>query len=476
MTIRVRRRRHHRLPRAPGKEGQSEMAHKIVIVGAGCAGLGAATALTAQKEYEVDVTLLDPNVWIGGRAVTNPNINLPVDLGPQFVQDPEVNPWTVILKQLPEYKNEDIKPKMIGAYYRVLGEDGWETVFTNDGIKEGNELLETGFKTATGFANAPVISSEMAKVFRGKQDLRLSLGSSGLGAIAESVEPWQYVASDQDRQTEYPGEGNNIYVPGGLGNLVKTYGEKLLAANEMILHWQMIKVVAIKDKHPEELTLITESKSKLKFDYCIVTVPNPEVGKIKFTPPLSGARLRADSFIRLGSYKKVAFRPTIFPVGEENDCIKPNTEYYIYDSTSDGVWQYFRLPTDPTILICVTAGDFARKLDGEPDDTAIKLVIGLLSQAYKGDFTPLKDEVVVTNWTNQPNIHGAYSYTHHDELLDRDNPVPLQARLEIAKPHGRVHFAGEATWADAYGTIHGAYHSGVRAAEEILAVIRSTSS
>jgi monoamine oxidase len=449
------------------------MAVRIAVIGAGCAGLGAATELVGQKEVAVDVTLIDPNDWIGGRARTHADPALPVDLGPQFIQDPEVNPWRVILEQMPGYDLKKIAPISPDGAYRIQGEkDAWTTVDSTKAIDQANALLDKGYGIATGFRNAAILTSGEAAVVKDQEGIRLSFGSSGLGAIAESAEPWQYVASDRDRQGEYPSAGN-IYVPGGLGNLVGLYGKKLLTENELILHLRKGIVVAV-HQGPKEIVITTGDEAELEADFCIVTIPCAAVQEIRFSPSLPGARIRADSFIRLGSYKKVAFKPHAFPKGEgESDQIRELMEYYIYDKKLDGVWQYFRLPTDPSILICVAAGEFAARLDEEKDGDVVHWVTGLLQSAYKdGNFTAKDGKVVVTNWSRTATIGGAYSYTRVDEKLDRDNPVPLEARLEIAKPHGRIHFAGEATWVDAYGTIHGAFRSGLRAAREILALIR----
>jgi monoamine oxidase len=45
--------------------------------------------------------------------------------------------------------------------------------------------------------------------------------------------------------------------------------------------------------------------------------------------------------------------------------------------------------------------------------------------------------------------------------------APRHAFDVLAKPEGRVHFAGEHTSRDFFGTAHGAYLSGLRAATEI---------
>lgn len=449
----------------------------IAIIGAGCAGLGAATAFMDREDLELDVTLIDANAIMGGRARTSTIQGLPVDLGPQFIQDPEINPWEAIMTTMPGYDGLSVGPLFMNSLYRIKTGEAWTTADGNPGINATNDQLAEQHRIASGFANAPVMTGNAPAFFKGQQDLRLSLGSSGYGPISESAEPWQYLVSDQDRQIEVPSAGN-IYVSGGLGTLVEGYGQLLIQDNPLKLHFVPNTVVERIDSRDDDVTVHIGGDRSQDYDYCIVTVPCGEIEKIRFEPPLSGERVRADGFIALGSYKKVAFRPTTFPVGDqeqepaERDSIEENFEYYIYDEDQDGVWQYFRLPTDPTILICVTAGDFARRLDDLHDDAVSPLIIDLLTQAYAGaDFTPQNGDIVVTDWTNAPYIHGAYSYTRYDDRLDRDNPIPLEARHKIAEPQGRIHFAGEATWPRAYGTIHGAYYSGDRAAHEILAII-----
>lgn len=453
------------------------MVTTIAIIGAGCAGLGAADELLTQKNVAVDIRLLDANDWIGGRARTSTVPGLPVDLGPQFIQDPEINPWKIILENMEGYDGKVVGPQFMEPLYRTRLGDKWVTVESNVGIRMGNDELSEQYQSATAYKNAPIMTGNAPDFCKGQEDLRLALGSSGYGAIAESAEPWQYVVSDQARQRKVDSAGN-LYVTGGLGTLVEKYGEKLLSIYDNLKFVGKAVVVSISTGEIG-VSIRTADDKELVCDFCIVTIPTPEIKKIKFTPSLSGEMMRADEFINLGSYKKVAFKPTSFPVGdqqkkaEERDSIEEDYEYFIYDREQDGVWQYFRLPTDPDILICVTAGDFARRLDDVPDNTVSASVINLLKGAYAtGNFTPQQNAKVVTNWTKTAHIHGAYSYTAYDSRLDRDNPFPFEAREKIAKPHGRVYFAGEATWVEAYGTIHGAYRSGERAARAILKVLR----
>jgi monoamine oxidase len=64
-------------------------------------------------------------------------------------------------------------------------------------------------------------------------------------------------------------------------------------------------------------------------------------------------------------------------------------------------------------------------------------------------------------WGQDPFALGSYSY-----LPVGSTPDDLDT---LAAPFGRVHFAGEATNRDFQATVHGAYLSGLREAQRLLA-------
>lgn len=435
---------------------------RIAIVGAGCAGLGAVTALIP---YDVEIILIEASDRLGGRAWTSSAFaDLPIDMGPQFVQDPDVNPWKGIMDALGIL---GIAPAT-DTRYRIREGDTWRDEETLKAIRTTDELIDDGFEAACSQYNKPPLDKRPSAEGDAIQYQRLALGSNGYGSIAESAEPWQYIASDAARQA-HPSAGENIYVVGGIGNLVSTYADKLIKGlGKRLSCIPKTQITAI-ESTSDGVFLSADGKAKIWADYCILTVPVSQVAPIAFTPPLSDQRRVALGLVRLGSYKKVAFRPKKIP-----DALEANIEYYIYDSLTESCWQYFRLPTDPTILICVTSGDSALRFDKQDGKIIFGITKAFLSQAYAddGDFTP-EGDYVVTNWSNQPFVMGAYSYTAYDKekYPAADDPIPFHARVEIARPHERIHFAGEATWTEGYGTIAGAYRSGERAVKEIIARI-----
>jgi hypothetical protein len=73
-------------------------------------------------------------------------------------------------------------------------------------------------------------------------------------------------------------------------------------------------------------------------------------------------------------------------------------------------------------------------------------------------------EVVITRWAKDKNIRGASSFMAFKSAPD-DYDI-------LARPLAdKVFFAGEATNRKYPGTVHGAYMSGVRAAEEAMAAL-----
>ncbi len=71
-----------------------------------------------------------------------------------------------------------------------------------------------------------------------------------------------------------------------------------------------------------------------------------------------------------------------------------------------------------------------------------------------------------TAWGADAEVHGGYSCAR---------PGRARAREDLARPLAeRLFFAGEATSVPAYGTVHGAYFSGVAAAEAAARTLGAT--
>ena len=93
------------------------------------------------------------------------------------------------------------------------------------------------------------------------------------------------------------------------------------------------------------------------------------------------------------------------------------------------------------------------------------LIAGCVETLKKmfGPNVPDPVSYIRTRWAEDEFSLGSYSFTKVGQLEgDRD---------ELARPVAqKLFFAGEATHPNFYGTVHGAYESGVRAAREILSL------
>ena len=91
---------------------------------------------------------------------------------------------------------------------------------------------------------------------------------------------------------------------------------------------------------------------------------------------------------------------------------------------------------------------------------AIDELAALFGSDVRRSLRPL----AVSNWSRMDHIGGGYSYAL---------PGRAEARVTLARPFdGRLFFAGEATHRHDFSTAHGAYQSGMRAADEVIAALR----
>ena len=119
-----------------------------------------------------------------------------------------------------------------------------------------------------------------------------------------------------------------------------------------------------------------------------------------------------------------------------------------------------RLTDGSATLVGFVGGESAQRLLRFPDEHISQIAMNSLLESIP---TLLRENIVapieVVRWDTAPYISGSYSF-------------PLRGgsstSKEIARPFGRLHFAGECTSFNGnIGTVHGAIESGHRASAEI---------
>ncbi|KAF2001133.1 hypothetical protein P154DRAFT_575204 [Amniculicola lignicola CBS 123094] len=137
---------------------------------------------------------------------------------------------------------------------------------------------------------------------------------------------------------------------------------------------------------------------------------------------------------------------------EQRDYTSRRGRFYLF-------WNCIKTSGRPT-LVALMAGDAAHYAEATPNDDLIKEVTGRLNKMFAPTPVPLPSETIITRWNKDPFARGSYSYV---------GPKTQTGDYDVmARPHGPIHFAGEATCGTHPATVHGAYLSGLRAASEVF--------
>jgi monoamine oxidase len=121
-------------------------------------------------------------------------------------------------------------------------------------------------------------------------------------------------------------------------------------------------------------------------------------------------------------------------------------------------WNCIKTSGKP-VLVALMAGDAAHYAENTSNDQLVKEVTDRLDSMFAPNVVPLPSETIVTRWKKDPFARGSYSYV---------GPKTQTGDYDVmARPHGPLHFAGEATCGTHPATVHGAYLSGLRVAAEV---------
>jgi monoamine oxidase len=246
-------------------------------------------------------------------------------------------------------------------------------------------------------------------------------------------------------------DGPQHILPGGFSQITK-----LLAAGlDIRLGRRATNIV----HEAGEVRVVCE-REEFQADRAVVTLPLGvlKAGHVEFHPSLPKRKLAAIAALGVAAAHKVVLRfPRRFWDNEAD----------FLGSISEGgarfvEWTDLSRTTDAPILSLWSHGRAARQLEkldrAKTTDEAMTAIRRALGRS-----APDPEFVAVTGWMNDPSSKGCYVNlpigASHDDLDALAAPVD-----------DRLFFAGEATSRRHRGTVHGAWLSGMRAAEEIVAL------
>ena len=185
----------------------------------------------------------------------------------------------------------------------------------------------------------------------------------------------------------------------------------------------------------------------------IVTVSTTVLARedIRFTGQIDD-HLHAAARLPLGLADKIFFSMT------DPDAV-PSESHLLGHADRAATGSYYMRPLGRPIIECFLGGAWAKELEGRGKDAAIAFALDELTHLLGGNFTRGLTPLAVTQWAKEPTIGGSYSHAL---------PGQTSSRAALAHPvNERLCFAGEACSAHDFSTAHGAWQSGIVAADHI---------
>ena len=415
----------------------------IVVVGAGVAGIAAATALRAAR---IDCVVLEAGGRVGGRARTGMLAGAAFDHGAAWLHHGQTNPLTALARKA----GREIVDFTATRCERLRVGDHWAGSAELQEVERCEARLMRVLADRAGREPDLSLAEAAAKLASDRWVASLLMWEGAIIAAADadrlSLRDWQANLLS----------GHNLCLRDGIGDFV--VAGLAPAAGEIRLGHAVRRI-----SRTGGAVVVAGDWGSLRARAVIVTVSTGVLasGAIRFEPELPVATGEAIAHLPMGLLSKVGLAAG---GGERGRLGLPN---------SCSVWRR-RDVGDPALVLLAwplgrphVCGHFGGRTAWEHTDprAAEALVRAELADLFGADAAARLDgPVVATNWGTDPLFRGAYAYAE---------PGWSGARAQLAAPidGGRLMFAGEACHDTLAGTVGGAWESGLAAAGQVAALI-----
>jgi polyamine oxidase len=262
---------------------------------------------------------------------------------------------------------------------------------------------------------------------------------------------------------QYSDENNLSVDQHGFSTWLKFQAAKFLAQNDTrLLFNTVVTNISYSDSG---VTITNADGSCVEADYAINTVSLGVLQNdaISFTPELPDWKTSSIATFAMGTYTKIfyQFNETFWP---------QDTQFFLYASpTTRGyytVWQSLStegfLPGS-NIIFATVVDEQSYRIELQDDETTKQEGLAVLRQMFPNITVPEPIAFTYPRWTSTPWSYGSYSNWPAGTTLEMHEN--LRANV------GRLYFAGEATSAEYFGFLHGAWFEGREAGERIAGAI-----
>jgi monoamine oxidase len=404
----------------------------VVIVGGGAAGIAAARRL---REAGVEALLIEARPRLGGRAWTVQAAGAPIDVGCGWLHSADRNPWAPIAEA--QGRAIDRTPPPWSRPSAQVGAPSFDSAGFMRAVQTFRRRIDRLGASESDRPAAAFLEP------RGRWNALINAVSTYYsGAEADRVS-----ARDLSR---YDDSGVNWRVFDGYGTVIATHGAGLPV--ELDCKAERI------DRRGRRLRVET-TRGAIVADAVIVTLSSNLIAAQEdlFLPALP-EKTAAAAGLPLGLADKLFLS---LAGAEQFD----NDSRAFGDATRTATAAYQFRPFGRPLIEAYFGGAFAAELEtaGEAAffDFAIQELVGLFGADFARRVAPLG----IHRWSLDPLARGSYSYAL---------PGKADCRTALAAPvDNRIFFAGEACSTTDYSTAHGAYLTGVAAAEQAIAALRA---
>jgi monoamine oxidase len=407
---------------------------EVAIIGGGAAGIAAARKLTA---HGVDCLIIEARGRLGGRAFTiGHSSGYALDMGCGWLHSADCNPWVAIATSQGRVFDKAIPP--------------WGRVTMTEVVPEETQRA---FRQAMGQLFARVAEAAATGIDRPVSDLLPPDGrwNDMLNAVMTYIAGAELDLMSTIDLDRYEDTELNWRLVNGYGAMIAAHGEPLPVAFDC---------PATRIDHSGKRIAIETPKGTIEADRIIVTLPTSIIGDNEdlFHPALP-AKTQAARGLPLGLDDK------LFIALEGADEFEPESRVFGRTDRA-GTGNYHFRPFGRPMIECYLAGRLARDLEAAGEPAFFDFAASELTALFGASFAKRLKPVALHRWGSDPFARGAYSYAV---------PGAADQRAVLAAPvDDRLFFAGEACSRLDFSTAHGAFVTGLEAADRILAARRKS--
>lgn len=419
---------------------------KVIIIGAGFAGLAAAHYLQKKK---IDFVILEARNRINGRVFSHTmdeKENLVIELGAEWVGNSHERVQSLCQEFGLELQNNQFDTHMIygGKYYR---KGDWD--YSDPWKKKFQSIIDNYPK----LTQADKVRLDKMDWWRflvnngcdGRDlDIRELLDSTDFGESIRHVSAFaalaEYAESSEKNEMD-------LKIKGGNGMLGKMMAQKIGMDKIHLEHAVERVVQSVKGG----VTVHCTNGTKFTAQKIICTIPTFALRKIKWEPGLPADQVNAMNELQ---YARINKNPVLFKKrfwnDESFDMITDQSPHYFYHATKNQ-------DSKKGVLISYTIGEKAAVVANQSDKWREDAIL----QTLRPHFDDVKDAFEnQTNyyWGNDGYSRGAYALYGKGQWF-RVMPI-------LKRSHIHTHFAGEHL-ADWQGFMEGAINTGEDAAGRI---------